>query len=285
MKTRSFSIVVGGSACNANCPFCISKMTASPLPIHEIDTGRFLKACKIVEQAADGLITVTLTSKGETTLYRKQIDEYLKHLPLAFPIVDLQTNGTFLEGITQTGELYRWKNMGLTTVSVSIAHYDPILSNELMGINWDFDFWDTIKLIHGCGMMARLNCTLLKNGVNDWASARMLIQMAGDEGVEQLTLREVEMPTSTHNEAVTEYVRNNKPWGLSTELQVELEGNGATQLLHFPHGAVVYDYQGQNVCVTNCLTPPEGPGDLRHIIFYPDGRIMYDWAHEGARIL
>ena len=27
MKIQTFSVVVGGKKCNANCPYCISKMT------------------------------------------------------------------------------------------------------------------------------------------------------------------------------------------------------------------------------------------------------------------
>jgi len=48
---------------------------------------------------------------------------------------------------------------------------------------------------------------------------------------------------------------------------------------------VVYDLNGQNVCLTNCLTGSSDPDNTRQIIYFPDGRIMYDWRFPGARIL
>ncbi|KKK85560.1 hypothetical protein LCGC14_2772060, partial [marine sediment metagenome] len=77
MKTHTFSIVVGTNACNANCPFCVSKMTG-PVPVSKhINWSRFTTACRIVGQARDGLVTVLLTGKGEPMLYPEQITNYL----------------------------------------------------------------------------------------------------------------------------------------------------------------------------------------------------------------
>jgi hypothetical protein len=61
--------------------------------------------------------------------------------------------------------------------------------------------------------------------------------------------------------------------------------HGAHRLLKLPHGGIVYDVDGQNVAVTTCLTRTTDPNDIRQIIFFPDGRIAYDWQHTGARIL
>ena len=51
------------------------------------------------------------------------------------------------------------------------------------------------------------------------------------------------------------------------------------------HGATVYDVAGQNVCLSNCLTVGKTDEDIRQLIFFPDGKISYDWQHEGARLL
>ncbi len=51
------------------------------------------------------------------------------------------------------------------------------------------------------------------------------------------------------------------------------------------HGAVGYDVGGQNVCLTDCLTLDASNEDIRQLIFFPDGRLGYDWQYEGAVLL
>jgi hypothetical protein len=55
--------------------------------------------------------------------------------------------------------------------------------------------------------------------------------------------------------------------------------------MHLPHGATIYDVKGQNVCMTNSLTLSTNPDEIRQLIYFPDGRLMYDWVHMGARVL
>jgi hypothetical protein len=51
------------------------------------------------------------------------------------------------------------------------------------------------------------------------------------------------------------------------------------------HGAEVFDVDGQNVCMSDCLTNDASNGDIRTLIFYSNGRITYDWQYEGAVLL
>ena len=93
------------------------------------------------------------------------------------------------------------------------------------------------------------------------------------------------MPHNSQNQKVTQYVEANKPHGAAKRLRYWLEMKDATRLLNLPHGGVVYDYDGQNVCISNCLTGTTDPNDIRQIIFFPDGQIRYDWRYAGARLL
>ena len=251
-----------------------------------INVGRFNTACRIVDQARDGLVNVLLTGKGEPLLYPDMITQYLDHLNFRFPLIDLQTNGILLKHDL----LQRWGDMGLGVVCISIAHYLPQRSNELMGIEPGFNFYETIDLIHKTGLSVRLNCTMLKSGVHTLRGALKLIERCQSFGVEQLTLREVDMPgvikSTPQAERVREYVLSEKPYGGTSEaIRGQLEAKGAVPLLHLPHGAIVYDFHGQNVCLNNCLTSMTDPNDMRQIIFFPDGRIMYDWKYPAARLL
>jgi len=288
MKTHTFSIVVGTAACNARCPYCVSKMTQTMTCLSKLaNEDRFHTAFRIVEQARDGLVSVLLTGKGEPLLHPEEITQYLQWLKEhRFPLVDLQTNGILLKSAEECGYLQKWAANGLTLACVSIAHWDAATSNSIMGIGEDFNYYEAVERIHKAGLAARLNCTLTKSGCGTLEDVDLLINRCRDDGVEQLTLREVEMPDNAAvGGNVRAFVEREKPHDLSLRIREHLEYTGATKLLELPHGAIVYDVDGQNVCVSNCLTSTTDPDDIRQIIYFPDGRIAYDWKYKGARIL
>ena len=250
-----------------------------------IQWDRFETACKIVEHARDGLINVVLTGVGEPMLYPKKIDEYLSRLNDRFPLVELQTNGVSVQLAELAGWLKTWRDKGLTQVSVSIAHTNPNRSNEIMGIKAQYNYWDAVERLKEAGFSVRLNCTMLKSGVSTPEQVMDLINLCAERGVDKLTLREVVAPSNPLDAEAAEWVNDEKPRGAAKKLRRHLELTGATRLLELPHGGVVYDVSGQNVAVTTCLTKTTDPNDIRQIIFFPDGRIAYDWQYPGARIL
>lgn len=289
LKTHTFSIVVGTAACNAKCPYCVSKMTQAEACCAVINERRFHTACRIVEQARDGLVSVLLTGKGEPLLFPEEITQYLQWLKeYRFPLVDLQTNGILLESADKCGDLNKWAASGLTLVCLSVAHWDAGHSNILMGISEKgYDFYEEVKRVQSVGLAARVNCTMTRSGCGTIADALRLIDRCRDAGVEQLTLREVEMPdNAARGSKVREFVEREKPHDLSPNLRYHLEvQKGCVKLMELPHGAVIFDVDGQNVCISNCLTSTTNPNDIRQIIYFPDGRIAYDWKYKGARIL
>jgi len=285
MKTHTFSIVVGTDACNAACPFCVAKMTASEVPkVKDFDRRKFDIACRIVEAASDGLITVLLTGKGEPMLYPKQISQYLMEIDNRFPLIELQTNGTLIKDNLEL--LQRWRDDGLTLVCISMTHVEEAKNNKLMGIrDRDYHLWETVELLQETGLNVRLNCTMLKSGIHKPVDAERVITKCVMAGVDQLTFREVEMPDRVVNADVAAWIKGEQVIGATNRLHHYLEMKEATKLLVLPHGAVVYDVNGQNVCLSNCLTGTTNPDDIRQLIFFPDGRVAYDWRYPGARIL
>ncbi len=249
----------------------------------EVNWNRFYTAMDVVEQARDGLVNVLLTGKGEPTLFPKQINDYLTVLNHRFPLIDLQTNGIRVEELSE--EFVKWKELGLTLVCISVAHSDPRKSNELMGIKQDFNYLDAVKKLHDIGFAVRLNCTMMKSGVRMPTQLESLVNQAAIHGVEQLTLREVTMPDQVSDQALADFVKSERVPGAAALLNNYLLMKGATRLLELPHGGIVFDYHGQNVALGNCLTGTTDPDDIRQIIFFPDGRIAYDWRYPGARIL
>ena len=66
MHFQTFSIVVGTRACNASCPFCISKQTGLFGTPIKVNWRNFHIACNLAQKA--NTTTVLLTGKGEPTL-------------------------------------------------------------------------------------------------------------------------------------------------------------------------------------------------------------------------
>jgi molybdenum cofactor biosynthesis enzyme MoaA len=246
---------------------------------------RFETACKVVEQARDGLIHVLLTGRGEPLLYPSEIGGYLVRMKGRFPLVEIQTNGVSVADVAESNLWETWKAGGLTQVCISITHIDPARSNQIMGIEAQYNYWDAAKYLKAVGFSVRLNCTMVRSGTHTPWQVDDLIDRCAMNGVDKLTLREVEAPSNSQDAEAAEWVKDEKPHGAAARLRQHLELRGAHRLLELPHGGIVYDVDGQNVAVSTCLTRTTDPDDIRQIIFFPDGRISYDWQHTGARIL
>lgn len=291
IEADTFAIVVGSEACNARCPFCISKMTPpmgmdvkAPL----VNWRNFRKAGQLAKSA--GVNTAFLTGKGEPTLFPDQITDYLEHLQeFDFPLIEMQTNGIRL---AQQPEKYnphlrKWYDFGLTTIALSVVHYLPEKNRQIY-LPYQREYIDLPRLIdqlHIRGFSTRLTCMLVDGWIDSVESVTQLINFAKNNNVEQLTLRPITRPSDSRDLGTDEWTEKyhlKKPQQKQIEGYLELSG---FRLRNSFYGAKIYDVQGQNVCLTNCLTVNPSQEPLRQLIFLPDGHIRYDWQYEGAIIL
>ncbi len=285
MKIRTFSIVVGDQRCNANCRFCIAKMTASPVSdTIEFHPGKFKTCLRIVDMASDGLLTVNLTGQGEPLLFTEQITQYIEAINFRFPLIELQTNGVLVK--KNLNKFRHWRDEGLTLVSLSIADNWHKASNEIMGIkDTNYDYWKTASMLMDIGLNVRLSCTMTKAGAYLPETCETIIIRANNAGILQTTFREVEMPGQCENTKIGDWVREHKPHGAAKALHHYLAMKGAIKLLELPHGGVVYSYLGQNAAIGTCLTETTDSDDIRQLIWFPDGRVAYSWQYPAARII
>lgn len=281
MNIHTFTIVVGNQACDSNCPYCVSKMTPqTELETKEINWRNLDIACKFSIKKCD---TVLLTGKGEPTLYPELITEYLRRLEhYDFAFRELQTNGIRLEKDLKDETLSTWYDLGMTTISISIAHHNPIENDRILGINKPYNFWNSVDRAHKMGFSVRVNCTLVKGGVDSKDQLNELMMQCDIHDVEQTTIRMVTVPNKSENEEVFNWAMEHQvdPYDMDCYINKH-----ATKLLELPHGGVIYDYRGQNLCWANCLTGTTDPEDIRQLIFFPDGKLRYDWRYKGAIIL
>lgn len=150
------------------------------------------------------------------------------------------------------------------------------------------DLRRTVQTLHDNGFSVRLAVTMLKGYVDSQASVRSMIDFAREQRVEQLTLRPVARPDKSRDFEASSWVDHHAVdattmTGISNMLH---SADDSTLLMELPHGARVYDVDGQNVCLTDCLTlDASKPEELRNLIFFPDGSLRYAWQYEGARLL
>lgn len=312
MKIQTMSIVCGTKACNARCPFCVSKMTpdvgfCSTTSKPDVNWRNLDIACKLANKS--GATTCLITGKGEPTLYPDLITDYIKYARDYFPFIELQTNGMKLKELSEKetpflytdnkkSYLHQWYQLGLTTVCLSAVE-TGFANKKIYGDDYPA-LEKTIELLHEVGFSVRLSIMLLKRYICTPADIDRLIAFCKANRVEQLTVRPIAYPDykaqfeASGEDNFHKFMTENptRKWVEDHMLEKEdlepihnhinMYGN---PVLHLAHGATVYDYKGQNICLANCLTTNDTDDNMRQIIFFPDGKIGYDWKYEGARLL
>jgi molybdenum cofactor biosynthesis enzyme MoaA len=290
MRVQTFSILTGSEACNARCPFCVSKMThARGLSRRgpRVNWRNFRKACRLAQLS--GVTTAMLTGKGEPTLFPAQITRYLEVLAdYDFPLLELQTNGLLLaKKKDYARHLKTWYRLGLGLVAISVVHYETE-PNRQVYVPYRKRYMDLPALIgrlHAIGLSVRLTCVMVKGFIDDRDSLQAMVRFAREHDVEQLTLTPVNKPTLARDRAHWEWTRAHQlPANRVAQLRRYLDRRG-TRILELTHGAVVYDLENQNVCLNNCLTVRASTRELRNLIFYPDGHLRFYWQYGGAVLL
>jgi len=285
MKIQTFSIVAGTALCNAHCPYCISKMTPKQgidLAEPRINWRNFRKACRLAQ--INRVTTVLLTGKGEPILYPKQLTQFLEHLnEYDFPLIELQTNGILLAREDYEKYLKKWYDLGLTMIAISIVHYAKEKNQQIFSQNYP-DLEELTNKLHKLGFSIRLSCTLLKGYAEDANEIEKLIEYAKRIGVEQLSIRKLAVPLKSENKQIIDWAKKH----IVDEKEIKkiknfLEKNGNKLLTS--GDAVLYDLNGQNVCLTDALTIDPETDNLRQIIFFPDGHLKFDWQFRGATLI
>lgn len=293
MKFQTLSVVAGTKHCQAKCPFCVSHMTgldiagSKPKPIHE---RNMLKTLKLAELAK--VSTAIITSKGEPTLFPGQIDKYLSYFKDQFPFVELQTNGiTIASGDIPNSTLKFWYDWGLTTILISNVGHDQELNRKTYMPKSD-SYFDTQKLIdklHDIGFSVRMTCVGIKGGVDCLEKFQEYLEYCKFIGADQVTWRPVAIPDISESKEVYDWTCKNlvdDSYDNHNRTSINLWVNKVGKLIRtLVHGGVIYDVDGQNVCLTDCLTHDPNEEEIRQLIFYPSGELYTDWQYKGSRLL
>lgn len=295
MKIQTFTVVAGGTACNARCPYCVARMTGAmgvPKAAPEVNWRNFDIACRLADKA--GVSTALITSKGEATLFPEQLSEFVKKLgKYNFPLIELQTNGIAIADNPGKFDSYlkQWYENGLTTVAISHAHYEPEMNRQIYtpGREKYIDLPALIQNLHNHKLSVRLT-TILANGfIDSSGKLEKLLSFAKENNVEQLSVKVMVKPQKSIDPEVFKWETEHH---LLDEQIKDIRGYlcaKGSKVMTLAHGAAVYDVNGQNCSLTDpttdCFTEAPGKDEIRQLIFFPDGAIRTDWRYEGARLL
>ena len=292
MKTLTYTIIAGNKSCPNDCPICISKMTPDYgikyKPI-EVNWGKFEEATTIaLNHKAENVL---ITGKGEPTLFPGQITQYMIRLyQKPFDRREIQTDGSLIaKGGLYDQFLDVWKDLGLNTISLSIYHHDKEKNKQVFQPRSGtyFNLPNLIERITSKDINVRLSCVMLDNYMDNVEEISNLIQFSKDNNVFQLTLRRADRPKHSLDETVASYVDKNRLSDnkfRSIYEWVEKEGDFCYNL---PHGASVFELDGQNICLSSGLTKfKKGDEDVRQLIFFPQGWLTTSWENvQGGRLL
>lgn len=297
MEFQTMSLVAGNHICNARCPFCVSRMTHEhdiKGKAADINLRNLRKAIQLAKEG--GVTSVLITGKGEPTLYPEHITEYLMELDNAggFPFIELQTNAWLFEqtrfkDVIVEELLKKWHRLGLTTIMISNVGYDMELNHKTYFPKQKkyLDIQKVVDLCHKIGFIVRYTTVGIKGGIDSAADFDKLVEFCQMVGIEQLTWRPVAKTIDAESEdmSVNEWVSDNGLGiNISEAIYQYVEENG-TKLYDLVHGAAVFDYKGQNVCISSCLTHDPDEKTIRQLIFHPDGKLFTDWQYAGSRLL
>jgi len=290
----TFTIVAGDHSCMNSCPFCISKMTPKIPYLYsprEFNYFKFQKAIRIAEKYNAN--NVLITGKGEPTLFPQEITDILVFLKgSSFARIELQTDGFTLLSIMKKNKwssyLKKWKSLGLDMIAISTYHYITEKNKKIFKSKHVMDLDAMInayKIIHGFDI--RLSCVLLKGYIDSIEEVKKMIAFAKERNIMQLTFRKLGI---------------SRVWGISDKLvnaynkYASLKVSDSDIIKFFdrygklidvlPHGARIYEYKQQNVCLTDCLSEDYGKEKVRQLIFHPNGWLCTSWEFPyGSRIL
>jgi len=261
-------------------------------PKHNVKAWRnFGKACELASR--QGVTTAMITGKGEPTLFPQEVSDYTKQLDAyGFAFIELQTNGLRLMNGDLDAYLKDWWDKGMTHIALSVVGWQNEANHQIYCPHWTQapDYKALISKLHSYNFAVRLCCIMAKGFTRTVNDVKALVDFCKSNNVEQLTIRGVQQPNSVDSQDA-DAVATLK-WVAQHHLEVaelrEIErwlDSEHKLLMTLSYGAKVYDVNGQNLCLSNCLTIRPSTDEVRQLIYFPDGSLRWDWQYEGARLL
>ena len=257
-KIDSFSIFVGTGDCNANCPHCAGRIHRKSAPKRDgiIDERLITKTIRTCCER--GARYLSISGSGEPTLSPQSVTKVLeivhrcKKEGIEFSPINLYSNGIRIGKDKPFTEKYlaNWKNLGLTTVYITVHDIDEKRNAEIYGVPNYPSLKTILSRIHGAGLLVRANLVLSKNTVDTANKFSLTINYLKELGVDAVSAWSVKnaddkidkklSPPSTTMDEIEEWVEKNTESKFKIRLLREKIGCAcqSKKLTLFPDGTL-----------------------------------------------
>jgi pyruvate-formate lyase-activating enzyme len=265
LRPRSVSVLPVAIGCQAACPFCYSKASASAdqatLPI---DVPR-LRAV-LCDARKRGAARAVITGGGEPGLLRfDRLVELVNECAAVLPKVVLITNGYFLEELSdadRADKLMALENAGLGVLSVSHHHHDAPANTRIMKLDAHPEriaaTW-TAQRERMNRLQLRWVCVLQAGGIDSLERLAAYLDWTIQHGVSEVCFKELYVSTSEES-VYHDYAANE--WSYRHQVPLELvlhfaRDNGWSVGDRLPWGAPIFhgEWKGRAVRVAAYTEP------------------------------
>ena len=244
---RSVSLLPIARGCQARCAFCFSRASISAeQESGHLDVGAV--AAILREGRRRGAERAVITGGGDPGLvpFARLLD-LVRACAESFPQkVVLITNGRFLAALEESARpiaLRALEEAGLTVLSMSRHHPDPSENARIMSL--DVGTEDVLETVARAGLRTlrpRIITVLQRKGVDSAERLEALMRWTVNQGVQELTLKELYVATSEesvyHDRAANRWSRENQvSLSLATDFFAE---RGWPQVAELPWGAPIH---------------------------------------------
>lgn len=279
-KIYSVSAVLGGPACNAECPGCAGKVLRDSAKEH----GNLDSAPRNIVAASrlalnHGAWSLALTSSGEPTLYMNAISNTLitlKNEEIQWPFINLFTNGIKIANDPNMPKyLSRWKDLGLTSIVLSVHNIDDELNRKAYGNPKEFyKLKDIIKIIRDAGLCVRIVLLLGKGNVDSLKEYKRSLDYLHDLGIGLVTSWEIRTNDGKR------IAQTPSMWEMF-KIRMWLFTRTQSVMGHV-WGGMVRNYRGMNIRFTDYVSKHSPWNNyIRQLVVLPDGKVSYSWFQKG----
>jgi organic radical activating enzyme len=245
LRPRSLSVLPIARGCQASCPFCFSKASASAEQEQaHIDMPRVRQFAEAARQ--QGAERFVITGGGEPGLVRHaSLREMIAIGHAALGKTILITNGHHIASRQPSQVLEDYARSGLGVLAISRHHYDDAVNERLMSLRTDVATvaraWREGR-INWPGLRLRLTCVLQRGAVDRMEAMEAYVSWAADLGVPELCFKELYISTSVesvyHRHAANEWSRANQaPLSLVLDFAAR---HGFEEIARLPWGSPVF---------------------------------------------
>lgn len=172
-KLNSLSLFVGTGQCNGHCAHCAGAPLRKYAPREDGIINEELIYKTIRECYAQGARYLSISSSGEPTLSPLAVTKTLQLVydcqkeGMEFSPINLYSNGIRIGQDPEFCKKYlpRWKDLGLTTIYVTVHDIDENKNAEIYGIEYYPPLDEIVFRIHDANLLVRANLVLSKRTI------------------------------------------------------------------------------------------------------------------------